>query len=111
MQVLSELLSITEPSEVVLEIGYLVRLLRQRERLTIAELSRKSGVSVATISRLERKGLCGTEILLKVLFALGQLEILNDFLKERLRLAQFPKTLRDPTAMVVQRVRHKEVTL
>ena len=88
----------------------LIRLARQREEWTQADLARRSGVPMTTISRLERTGLASTDTLFKVLFALNKLESVEDMLKAQLRLAQLPKTLEsDSEALlkVVQRVRHK----
>ena len=88
----------------------LIRLARQREEWTQADLARRSGVPMTTISRLERTGLASTDTLFKVLFALNRLEAVEDMLKAQLRLDQFPKTLEDDFEVVpkvVQRVRHK----
>ena len=88
----------------------LIRLVRQREEWTQADLARRSGVPMTTISRLERTGLASTDTLFKVLFALNRLEAVEDMLKAQLRLAQFPKTLEDDfefVPKVVQRIRHK----
>ena len=88
----------------------LIRLARQREEWTQADLARRSGVPMTTISRLERTGLASTDTLFKVLFALNRLESVEDMLKAQLRLVQFPKTLEgDSEALlkVVQRIRHK----
>ena len=73
-----------------------IRTERQRLRWTQAELSRRSGVPAATISRLELTGLASTDALTRVLFALNRLDALMDFLKERLRLAELPLTLQGP---------------
>ena len=91
----------------------LIRLARQREEWTQADLARRSGVPMTTISRLERTGLASTDTLFKVLFALNRLESVEDMLKAQLRLAQFPKTLEgdsETLSKVVQRVRHKRST-
>ena len=88
----------------------LIRLARQREEWTQADLARRSGVPMTTISRLERTGLASTDTLFKVLFALNKLESVEDMLKAQLRLAQFPKTLEgdsEALSKVVQRVRRK----
>ena len=88
----------------------LIRLARQREEWTQADLARRSGVPMTTISRLERTGLASTDTLFKVLFALNKLESVEDMLKAQLRLAQFPKTLEGDSEFTpkgVQRVRHK----
>ena len=63
--------------------------------LTQDELARRSGVPATTISRLERTGLASTDSLLRILFALDRIDAVQDFIKERLRLAAFPMTLRE----------------
>lgn len=88
----------------------LVRIARQREEWTQADLARRSGVPMTTISRLERTGLSSTDTLFKVLFALNRLDAFEDMLKAQLRLVKFPKTLEDDfdaAPKVVKRVRHK----
>ena len=88
-----------------------VRTARQREVWTQADLARRSGVPMTTISRLERTGLASTGTLFKVLFALSRLESVQDMLKAQLRILRFPKTLEgdsERTPRVVRRVRHKE---
>ena len=90
----------------------MVRLARQREEWTQADLARRSGVPMTTISRLERTGLASTDTLFKVLFALNRLEAVEDMFKEQLRLIKFPKTLVgdfDSPPKVVKRIRHKGV--
>ena len=83
-----------------------VRAERQRNRWTQAELSRRSGVPSATISRLELTGLSSTDALMRILFALNRLDALMDFLKGRLRLAELPTTLQElPQMKPVLRVR------
>ena len=80
---------------------------RQRAHLTQSDLARRSNVPATTISRLERTGLASTGSLLRVLFALNRLDPLQDFLKERLRLSAFPRSLREePPKKQVRRVRH-----
>lgn len=97
------------PVDVLPQIGEFVRLCRQREELTLEELASKAGVPSSTISRLERTGLASTESLLKILFALNQIDALDAFLKERLRLAKFPKHLEDAKGTLgsIKRVRHR----
>ena len=101
---------LVEPKDVLRTLGELMRLARQREELTLGELARKSGVPASTISRLERMGLGSTDALFRVMFALDQIDAVEAFLKERLRLARFPKTLSgvaEPLRMV-ERVRHRK---
>ena len=110
MNDLSKILPLTTVEDVLASLRELVRLARQREVWTQADLARRSGVPMTTISRLERMGLASTDTLFKVLFALNRLDAIEDMLKEQLRLAKFPKTLDDDfesAPKVVKRVRHK----
>ena len=110
---LSNILPLTTEDDALAGLRELVRLSRQREEWTQADLARRSGVPMTTISRLERTGLASTDTLFKVLFALNRLDAFADMLKEQLRLVKFPKTLEgdfNPTPKVVQRVRHKEAS-
>ena len=84
-----------------------VRRERQRAGFTQGELAQRSGVPATTISRLERTGLASTDSLFRILFALDRIDALQEFIKERVRLASFPMTLRESRpARVVKRVRH-----
>ena len=106
----NNILPLTTIEDVLVSLRKLIRLARQREEWTQADLARRSGVPMTTISRLERTGLASTDTVFKVLFALNRLEAVEDMLKAQLRLAQFPKTLEDDFEVVpkvVQRVRHK----
>lgn len=96
------------PADTLSALREWVRLSRQRQRLTQCELAKKSNVPATTISRLERTGLASTDALMRVLFALDELDSLQCFLKERLRIASFPVTLEDivPDRKIL-RVRHK----
>ena len=110
MNELDNILPLTTVEDVLTSLRELVRLARQREEWTQADLARRSGVPMTTISRLERTGLASTDTLFKVLFALNKLESVEDMLKAQLRLVQFPKTLEGDSEVVpkvVQRIRHK----
>ena len=99
---------LVEPKDVLISLREWVRLERQRQKLTQGELAKKSNVPATTISRLERTGLASTDALMRILFALEQIDSLQIFLKERLRLASFPKSLNeDVPVKKVLRVRHK----
>ena len=102
-------LELIRPDDVCVNIGKLVRLARQREEFTQVELSKRSGVAATTISRMERDGQVGLEAVARVLFALDQLDALDVFLKERIRLAGIPKHLtEEPTFRKIIRVRHRK---
>lgn len=106
----SSILPLTTVEDALTSLRDLVRLTRQREEWTQADLSRRSGVPMTTISRLERTGLASTDTLFKVLFALNKLDAFEDMLKAQLRLVKFPKTLEgdfESAPKVVQRVRHR----
>lgn len=110
MNDLNNILPLTTVEDVLVRLREMVRLARQREVWTQADLARRSGVPMTTISRLERTGLASTDTLFKVLFALNRLDAFEDMLKAQLRLVKFPKTLegnREPAPKVVHRVRHK----
>ena len=103
-------LRLIEPRTVLAEVADYVRRLRQRDGLTQGELARKAGVPATTISRLERTGLASTLVLFKILFAQDQIDAWEAYVKERLRLAAFPKSLSaaDERPRKVLRVRHRK---
>lgn len=92
----SEVLSLMTPGEALETLRTWIRTERQRLRWTQAELSRRSGVPAATISRFEVTGLASSDVVMKVLFALNRLDVMMDFLKERQRQANIPTTLQEP---------------
>lgn len=96
---ISEIISLVTPEDVLVSLRGWLRTERQRLRWTQAELSRRSGVPSATISRLELTGLASTDVVVKVLFALNRLDAFMDFLKERQRMANIPTTLQEPPRM------------
>ena len=113
MNDLNNILPLTTVEDVLVRLREMVRLARQREVWTQADLARRSGVPMTTISRLERTGLASTDTLFKVLFALNRLDAFEDMLNAQLRLVKFPKTLEDDFEVVpkvVQRIRHKRST-
>ena len=114
MNDLNNILPLTTVEDVLVRLRELVRLSRQREVWTQADLARRAGGPMTTISRLERTGLASTDTLFKVLFALNRLDAFEDMLKAQLRLVKFPKTLegnREPAPKVVHRVRHKRSSI
>ena len=107
---INNILLLNTSDDVLASLRELVRLARQREEWTQADLARRSGIPMTTISRLERTGLASTDTLFKVLFALNKLDAFEDMLKAQLRLVKFPKTLEgdfESAPKVVQRVRHR----
>ena len=101
-------IALVEPRDFAAALGGLVRTLRQRARLTQPELASRSGVPVATLSRLERTGLASTDRLARILFSLDALDAFQGFLVDRRRLADLPTDLRSfrPDATRPVRIRH-----
>ena len=109
MNSFNSILPLTTADDALASLREMVRNARQREEWTQADLARRSGIPMTTISRLERTGLASTDTLFKVLFALNRLEAVEDMFKEQLRIVKFPKTLdgnSEPLPKVVKRVRH-----
>ena len=109
MNIDETVLHLVEVSDVLAALREWVRRERQRANMTQQELAMRSNVPATTISRLERTGLASTDALLNVLFALNLIDPLQDFLKEHLRLASFPKSLAEEYVQKpVRRVRHRK---
>lgn len=107
MNSLDTQLHLVSPQDVLASLREWVRRERQRAGFTQGELAQRSGVPATTISRLERTGLASTDSLFRILFALDRIDALQGFIKERVRLASFPMTLRESRPeRVVKRVRH-----
>ena len=86
MNDLNNILPLTTVEDVLVRLREMVRLARQREEWTQADLARRSGVPM------------------------NRLDAFEDMLKAQLRLVKFPKTLEgdiEPAPKVVHRVRHK----
>jgi len=106
---LEDAISLTSPADVLHTLGHWLRAERQRMMWTLDELARRSGVPAASISRLERTGLASTESLFRVAFALDRLDPMQDFLRERERLAAIPRSLEEPPrSRPILRVRMKK---
>ena len=109
MNIDETVLHLVEVPDVLAVLREWVRRERQRANMTQQELAMRSNVPATTISRLERTGLASTDALLNVLFALNLIDPLQDFLKEHLRLASFPKSLAEEYVQKpVRRVRHRK---
>ena len=107
-------ISIVEPRGVYTKLSRLLRMVRMREQLTQQELASRSGVSYASISRMERGSKIATDALMRIFSALGLLDSFDEYLEGRLRLAKFPKTLvdeeraeYDERRSAAMRVRHR----
>ena len=60
----------------MINVGEMVKACREREHLTLEEVSLRSGVHTATISKVEHSANCRTETLEKILNAMGyELEV------------------------------------
>ena len=101
-------ISIVGPREVLGKLGELARRVRVQSELTQPELSLKSGVPSATISLFERTGRIGTESLLRIFFALGLLDSVNEYLAGRLKLTEFKMDSESPRYETPRRVRHQK---
>lgn len=66
------MLSLSTPFEALLTLAGYIRTIRLQQNITMDDLAARSGISVATLSRIEKKGVCSTEALVKVLAALGR---------------------------------------
>ena len=88
-------LQITRPGDVRRTLGLWLRSARQRLEWTQPILASRSGVPVATLSRLEREGEGSIDSILRVLQAMGRLDYLHVELKEQLRMASIPQDLKD----------------
>lgn len=86
-------IQIVRPRETRLVLGQWIRLTRQRLGLTQSLLASKSGVSVMTISRLEREGQGAVDHLLRVLQALGELDGFHAHVQELLQKASLPQDI------------------
>jgi transcriptional regulator with XRE-family HTH domain len=99
------------PREMRQALGLWVRLARQRLNWTQPMLAAKSGVPVATLSRLEREGQGGLESFFRVLQALGGLDSFHAQWQDRIRKASLPSDisrLNKPLSPVRKRVRVRE---
>lgn len=104
---IQSVIQMMRPRETRQVLGQWIRLTRQRLGLTQPLLASKSGVSVTTLSRLEREGQGAVDSLLRVLQALGELDSFHSHVQELLRKASLPQDLAEikKPAMPRQRVR------
>ena len=64
-------MSLTTPSDVLLAIARFIKITRLSSNTTVQELAERSGVGTATLSRIEKRGICSTDSLVRVFAALG----------------------------------------
>lgn len=69
------------PSDALQAIAHCVKSTRLKSNITIEELAIRSAVGTATLSRIEKRGVCSTDILVRVFAALGMLDRLLDALQ------------------------------
>ncbi len=62
------------PFDAIQAIAKYVKATRINANITMVDLSKRSGIGVATLARIETKGVCSTETLSKILAALGVLD-------------------------------------
>ncbi|OIP91896.1 MAG: hypothetical protein CO013_03965 [Syntrophobacterales bacterium CG_4_8_14_3_um_filter_58_8] len=55
-------------------IARFVKTSRLSANITLDELAERSGVGIATLARIEKRGVCSTDTLVRALAALGRLE-------------------------------------
>jgi transcriptional regulator with XRE-family HTH domain len=65
------------PSDALQTVAHFIRITRLTDNITLEDLAKRSGISTATLSRLEKRGVCSTENLVRVLAALGVLDRLT----------------------------------
>ncbi|MFZ4694610.1 MAG: helix-turn-helix domain-containing protein [Verrucomicrobiia bacterium] len=99
------------PRETRQALGQWIRRTRQRLGLTQPLLASKSGVSVTTLSRLEREGQGAVDHLLRALQALGELDGFHAHIQELLRKESLPRDLSEikKPALPRQRVRLRQL--
>ncbi len=67
-------MQLSTPSDTLLSIAQFVKASRLQANITVEELARRSGVGTATLSRIEKRGVCSTDTLVRVFAALGMLD-------------------------------------
>ena len=85
------------PSDVLKDIAQKHRYIRKQLKLSQAELSQRSGVSLGSIKRFESTGKIALEALLKLVFVLGRLEDFETVLKPKDSLIHIEKLFSNKT--------------
>lgn len=62
------------PHDALQAIADLVKTTRLNQDITMGDLAARSGIGVATLARIEKRGICSTENLVKVLAVLGKVD-------------------------------------
>ena len=90
-------IALMRPNEVVLELGSRLRRHRLKKNMTQAELARRLGVSIPTISGLEHGKNTSLGTFVKVVFALGLQNELHDlFNQPTLTIAELERLAAEP---------------
>lgn len=110
MNAYSNILQITTAIDALSELKSLVREARHHRRWTLKDLATRSGIPESTISRLERTGLASTDVVFKLLFAMNELDLLVDSIKESRRINSLPTSLDDlpDQPREIKRIRHSK---
>jgi len=69
------MLNLITPYEALLAIARFVKETRLHQNLRMEDLATHAGIGKATLARIEKNGVCSTENLVRVLAALGKLEL------------------------------------
>jgi transcriptional regulator with XRE-family HTH domain len=64
------------PSDALQAIARFVKTTRLGANITLDELAERSGIGTATLSRIEKRGVCSTDTLVRVFAVLGALDCL-----------------------------------
>jgi len=67
-------MQLSTPSDILQAIARFVKTSRLTANITLDELAERSGVGIATLARVEKRGVCSTDTLVRVLAALGSLD-------------------------------------
>jgi transcriptional regulator with XRE-family HTH domain len=67
-------MQLSTPSDILQAIARFVKTFRLTANITLDELAERSGVGIATLARIEKRGVCSTDTLVRVLAALGCLD-------------------------------------
>lgn len=71
------MLQLVTPYEALLSIARFVKETRLQQNLRAEDLAVRAEIGKATLARIEKTGICSTENLMRVLAALGKLELLT----------------------------------
>jgi|GEM_PF-1860089 transcriptional regulator with XRE-family HTH domain len=76
-------MQLTTPSDALQAVAHFIKTARLNANITLEELALRSGVGTATLSRVEKRGVCSTDTLVRVFAALGMLDhLLAAFIPE-----------------------------